>query len=483
MAARPTRRTATRGAVALACVVAVTTGALTGTGSAAPGEPTADPATGRAVTKPFRTSCPFADPVGPVAFTMSATTSLPASPEANTRATIGDFTIRTTLPRAAALALLGPDSTSLEGGMTVDLVLEQGKIHDKLAVPLTVAATELPAEGDLPLVATGKVPDFSIATAGVVRIRLSAPRIALGPVPAKPAADTVPAPQATCTTEAGQDLSLGLVVVRPAPGAAPPKAPAPEKRAQQQAPAAGSGKQHAQLKDIPPGSIPLLVTPLQPNEVLSTSTLKKTGAVVHSKPAALFDSRLVLYMDPDGNLLNEQEITGMIGFAPVTTTYLGYGFLPISATVEFLPDDYQHSKMLSVKASLIEGTLYSHLDVRARLSDVMVNGQPLDAGPACMTKTAISLDMVGPYDPFNSGGRITTDPDNPDPKYRGFTLPEFENCGVAEKLSSLFTGQNSGPGNQAYADLVLIPGCLEADHRNCPPIQPIPPAAALTGGR
>jgi hypothetical protein len=221
---------------------------------------------------------------------------------------------------------------------------------------------------------------------------------------------------------------------------------------------------------------------LQPNKVISTSTIAKTGATVHSKPAALFDGKLTMYADQDGNPLPEQEIGGLLGFAPVVTTYLGYGFLPVSATVEFLPDDYRNSKLLSVKGSLVDGTLYSHLDVRARLSDVQVNGVPLDAGPDCVTETAISLDLVGPYDPFYAGGRVGTDPANPDPKYRGFTLPAFRDCGAAEKLSSLFTGQNSGPGNQAYADLVLLPACAEADHRNCPPIEPIP-SAALRAGR
>ena len=110
----------------------------------------------------------------------------------------------------------------------------------------------------------------------------------------------------------------------------------------------------------------------------------------------------------------------------------------------------------------------------SRLSDVKVNGVPLDAGPDCVSETPMPIDMIGEYDPFGAGGFIGTDPENPDPKFRGFTLPPFKNCGAAEKLSSLFTGQNSGPGNQASARLSIIQLCQEADHRNCPPVAPIP---------
>ncbi|SEF35769.1 hypothetical protein SAMN05421837_108364 [Amycolatopsis pretoriensis] len=471
MAARPTRRTAARGAIALVCAVTAATGALTGTGSAAPGATAPDPGARYAAHRAFTATCPFADPVGAVTIAMNAEARLPASVRSGDRATIDGFTVRLGVPRTAALQLLGPDGTELEGGLTVDLVLEQGKVRDTLAVPLTIAATALPADGDLSLVATGKVPGFSVTSSGATKIRLAAPRIALGPAaPAASGTAPAPAPQATCTAAAGQDLSFGYLVVGSAAVPAKPVAPAPGKPAPK---VRGGGKQHNLIDDDPPPDDTVtLRLPLLPNQVDNTTDIVKTGAKIHSNAAALVNGMWVQVTDQDGNQISG-TITGELSFTPVTVTYLGYGFLPISATVEFLPDDYRRGKEISSKGSLVDGILYNHLDVRSRLSDVKVNGVPLDAGPDCVSESTISIDMLGEYGPFE-GGTIKTDPDNPDPKYRGFTLPPFRNCGAAEKLSSLFTGQNSGPGNQATANLAIIQPCFEADHTLCPPTIPIP---------
>jgi hypothetical protein len=477
MAARPTRRTVTRGAIALVCTVSAATGALTGTGSAAPGVDTPDTEAVQTAHRAFAASCPFAEPVGAVTLPMTADAKLPASVTAGTRATIDGFTVRVTVPRATALQLLGTDGTALEGGLTIDLVLEQGKVRDTLAIPLTFAATPLPAEGDLSLVAAGKVPDFSVTSSGATRLRLAAPRIALGPAkPAAAGATPEPAPQAACTAP-DQDLSFGYLVVASTVGPAEPKTPVPGKPAPK---VPGGGKQHNLIDDPPPDDTVTLRLPLLPNQVDNTTTIAKTGAKIHSNASALVNGIWVQVTDQEGNQISG-TITGELGFTPVTVTYLGYGFLPISATVEFLPDDYQHTKMISSKGSLVDGILYNHLDVRSRLSDVKVNGVPLDAGPDCVSESTISIDMSGEYGPFE-GGEITTDPDNPDPKYRGFFLPPFRNCGAAEKLSSLFTGQNSGFGNQAAAKLAIIQPCFEADHRNCPPTIPIP-AEVFRAGR
>ncbi len=468
MALRLTRRTATRGALALVCVVSVTTGAFTGIGSAAPGEPDGDAASGRhELTKTLATTCPFADPVGPLELAVKTTASLPASMTVGQPVTIDDLVVSFSLPRAAAQQLLGTGST-LEGGLTFQLLLEQGKDKDALIVPMTIAATGLPAEGDLSLVATGKLPAFSPSAAGVLRIRVTAPKLALGLTGAPP---EQPAEQVTCSADGGQDPSFGSVAVL---AAAPPAAdqPAPEKKGGPGPRPAGPQKHSLLDEEPPPDDTTTMVLPLQPNQVDNTSTIAKTGAVIRSKPAALANGVWLNITNADGFPIRS-EITGELAFAPVTTTYLGYGFLPISATVEFLPVDYRSSTMIHSFGTLFDGLLRNHLDVVSRLSDVKVNGVPLDAGPDCVSETPMAIDMMGEYDPFG-GGFITTDPNNPDPKFRGFTLPPFKNCGAAEKLSSLFTGQNSGPGNQASARLTIIPLCSEADHRKCPPVTPIP---------
>jgi hypothetical protein len=469
MAPRLTRRTATRGAIALACVVSVTTGAFTGIGSAAPGEPAGATASGRhELAKTVAATCPFADPVGPLKLAVATTATLPASMTMGKPAAINDLSVSFSLPRAAAQQLLATGAT-LEGGLTFQLLLEQGKVKDTLAVPMTIAATALPAEGDLTLVAKGKLPSFSPSAAGVLRIRLTPPKLAIGPTGAPP---DQPAEQVTCTADSGQDLSFGAVPVLAA--TTPPAGkPAPEKKAAP-GPRSTVPQKHPLLdEEPPPDETFTMVLPLQSNQVDSTSTIVKTGSKIHSKPAVLANGVWFRITDVDGFPIRS-EITGELAFTPVTVSYLGYGFLPISATVEFLPVDYRDSTMIHSFGTLFDGILRNHLDVVSRLSDVKVNGVPLDAGPDCVSETPITIDMIGEYDPFGAGGLIGTDPVNPDPKYRGFTLPPFKNCGAAEKLSSLFTGQNSGPGNQASAHLSLITLCQEPDHRNCPPVAPIP---------
>ncbi|MGW5717019.1 DUF6801 domain-containing protein [Amycolatopsis sp. NPDC003865] len=471
MTPRLTRRTATRGALALLCAVSVSTGAFTGTGSAAPGTAAADAGKGgREVAKTVAATCPFADPVGPLKLDVKTEATLPASMTTGKPATIDGLAVSFSLPRAAAQQLLGA-ATTLEGGLTFQLLLEQGKVKDTLAVPLTIAATPLPAEGDLPLTAKGKLPAFSPSAAGLLKIRLTAPKLALGPTGAPP---EQPAQQVPCTADTGQDLSFGSVAVLAA--TAPPSGkPLPGKKATP-APQPGGTKKHSLLDDEPPVDENVtLVLPLQPNQIDNTATIAKTGAKIHSKPAALVNGVWFRITTPDGFPIRS-EITGEVAFAPVTVSYLGYGFLPITATVEFLPADYRSGTMIHSFGTLFDGILRNHLDVVSRLSDVKVNGVPLDAGPDCVSATPMPIDMIGEYDPF-TGGLIGTDPANPDPKYRGFTLPPFKNCGAAEKLSSLFTGQNSGPGNQASARLTIIQLCMEADHRNCPPVAPIPAEA------
>ncbi|MEQ0558622.1 DUF6801 domain-containing protein [Amycolatopsis sp. NEAU-NG30] len=467
MATRLTRRTATRGAIALACAVSVTTGAFTGTGSAAPGEP-GDAAPGRHETsKTLVTTCPFADPVGPLELAVKTTASLPTSMTVGQPSTIDGLAVTFSLPRAAAQQLLGT-GTTLEGGLTFQLLLEQGKVKDTLAVPMTIAATGLPAEGDLPLVATGRLAAFSPSKAGVLRMRVTAPKLALGPTGAP---RDQPAEQVTCTAGNGQDLSFGSIPVLAA-AKAPAGTPVPGEKTTPAPRPTGPQKHSLLAEEPPPDETTTQVLPLQPNQVDNKTTIAKTGAVIRSKPAALVNGVWFRIVTPDGFPIRS-EVTGEVAFAPVTVSYLGYGFLPISATVEFLPVDYRHTTMIRSFGTLFEGTLRNHLDVVSRLSDVKVNGVPLDAGPDCVSETPIPIDMIGEYDPF-AGGLITTDPANPDPKFRGFTLPPFKNCGAAEKLSSLFTGQNSGPGNQATARLTIIPLCQEADHRACPPVAPIP---------
>ena len=196
--------------------------------------------------------------------------------------------------------------------------------------------------------AKGKLPSFSPSAAGVLRIRLSAPKLALGPTGAPP---DRPAEQVTCTADSGQDLSFGAVPVLAA--AKPPAGkPAPEKKAAPGPRSTGPQKHSLLDEEPPPDENVTMVLPLQPNQVDNTTTIAKTGSKIHSNPAVLANGVWFRITDVDGFPIRS-EITGELAFTPVTVSYLGYGFLPISATVEFLPVDYRSSTMIHSFGTLV----------------------------------------------------------------------------------------------------------------------------------
>jgi hypothetical protein len=454
--------------VAIGLVSAVN-GGLTGVGSAA-----ADPDAGQVtpgtqpVAKTLTEHCVFADPLGaqPVSVTTSAT--LPLMAKVGETAKITGFTMKFALPQEVARSFLPAPTTtggSLEGGLTVGLAVDVGGKKSTLPVPLTIVATPVPDTGDMTLLATGENPALEMAAAGAVKFDLAGPTLALRATPAAGVVDKTPAQQMTCTLDPNQNTDLGTILVLPAPVEVQPKPGQPQPKA--------AGKARVTPKDDPlPGNL-VPITMAAVITMSTTSTVKKLGATATSDLAAMLDGLLLI--DNDTGVVT---LTGDATIPPVTLTFLGFGFMPITATAEFLPVDYHDSHAIEVSGSLNpDGTLPVHIDVMARLSNAKINGVPLDVGGDCVTERPVSIDMTGPFDAFGGGGTIGTDPDSPDPTYRGFTLPGFKNCGATEPLSKIFTGMSSGDGNQVHATISIFNGgCFEADHRNCPVSNP--PAAA-----
>ncbi|WP_410621223.1 DUF6801 domain-containing protein [Amycolatopsis sp. cmx-8-4] len=459
-------RTVTVSALAAAGLLSAANGALTGVGSAAPA-PAVPPDT--KATASVSVTCPFADPIGSRALTVETSATLPAQAKTSSAATISDFSAKFTLPRDVALALLpaGATAGSLQGTVATTISVHQSDRAEKVPVPLTVAATPLPETGDVTLTATGTVPRIAINTVGPVTLDVTAPTLALAAVPPPDAtASTQPAPGIACTLDPGQPATLGKILVLP-------KAAPGTKQKQQTGPGGVST-----LDDpAPPLEIP---TPLALVSVLTTSTVAKLGATVVSDPAFLINGLFILALDPDTGEIVDRKVTGSTVFKPATATFLGFGFVPVTATIEFLPLDYQDSKLIDISGGLHddpvtgEPVLDTQLSVIARLSEAKINGVPLDLGPDCVTATPVSLDLSGPYDPF-SVGHIRTDP------AKGFVLPAFRGCGAGgQDLNPLLTGMSSGPGNQAFVDTYNLVPCTEPDQTQCPDGSNPPPPGSAT---
>ncbi|MER6793950.1 DUF6801 domain-containing protein [Amycolatopsis mediterranei] len=463
-------RSVTVTALAAAGLLSAANGALTGVGSAAPA-PAAPPE--KTATASVSVTCPFADPLGPRKLTVETSATLPSQAKSGTSATISKYSVQLSLPRDVALSLLpaGATSGSLQGAVQLALAVHQGERSDKIPVPLTVAPTPVPETGDVTLTATGDVPEIAINTVGSVTFDVTAPSLTLTAVPASdPAAApdapatpaAPPAPPIACTLDPDQQATLGTILVQPTAG--------PEQKA-----ALGAA---AALEDEPPPANEYTV-PLGLITVFTKSTIKRLGATVVSDPALLINGFFSVDLDTGGS-----RVSGSAVFKPATTTFLAFGFVPVTATVEFLPEDYLNSKMIEIGGGLYTGDdneiwLSTQLNVMGRVSGVKINGVPVDVGPDCVTAKSITLHVSGHYDPFTTGH--IKDPN--------FTLPEFRDCGSgSQDLTKLLSGMSSGEGNEAKIDTYNLNGCTEPDHTKCPedtlpPKQGSPAAAAKAAAK
>jgi hypothetical protein len=460
-------RSVTVTALAAAALLSAANGALTVVGTAAPA-PAAPPE--KTATASVSVTCPFADPLGSRKLTVATSATLPTQAKSGTSATIGKYSAQFSLPRDVALALLpaGATAGSVQGAVQLDLTVHQGDRSDKIPVPLTVAPTPLPETGDVTLTATGDVPEIAINTIGAVIFDVTAPTLALTAVPTPDVAATPdapatpaaaqPAPPIACTLDPDQQATLGTVLVQPTAG--------PEQKA-------ALGAAAAQEDEPPPANE--YTVPLGLITIFTKSTIKRLGATVVSDPALLINGFFAVDLDTGAS-----RVSGSAVFKPTTTTFLGFGFVPVSATVEFLPEDYLNSKMIEVGGGLYTGDdgeiwLSTQLNVMGRVSNVKINGVPFDVGPDCVSKDPITLHVSGHYDPFTTGHI----------KDENFTLPAFRDCGSGgQDLTPLLTGMSSGDGNQAFIDTYNLNGCTEPDHTNCPPdTLPPPPGSQAAAAK
>ncbi|WIY02645.1 hypothetical protein QRX60_01860 [Amycolatopsis mongoliensis] len=457
-------RSVTVSALAAAGLLSAANGALTGVGSAAPA-PTAPPE--KTATASVSVTCPFADPLGSRKLTVETTATLPTLAKTGTSATIGKYSAQFSLPRDVALSLLpaGATAGSLQGAVQLDLAVHQGERSDQIPVPLTVAPTPLPETGNVTLTATGTVPEIAINTIGSVTFDVTAPKLALAAAPAAPAPDAAGAPVAppiACALDPDQQATLGTILVQP------PATPGAEQKA-----ALGAA---AALDDEPPPNE--YTVPLGLITIMTRSTVARLGATVVADPAILLNAFFTVNIDT-----GESRVSGSAVFKPATTTFLGFGFVPVTATVEFLPVDYRNSKMIEVGGGLFtddEGytNLRTELKVMGKLSGAKINGVPLDVGSDCVTKEPVSLEITGRYDPFTTG-HVRTDP------VKGFYLPPFRDCGSGgQDLTPLLSGMSTGWGNQAFIDTYNLNGCSEPDHTQCPPdTLPPPPGSEASAAK
>jgi hypothetical protein len=188
-------------------------------------------------------------------------------------------------------------------------------------------------------------------------------------------------------------------------------------------------------------------------------------------------------------------------FPPVTATFLNFGFVPVTAELQLSettwPSDnpptenrkcydsfnkYPPVPLTSPVVSVFTiaegappftilnvGTTY----LAIHISNISVNGVPLDPGPNCGIDQPMKTVLTG------RGRNTSTGPvgytiSSGGPLTGTVTIPEFEHCGVGEDINPLLDASISGPANFQ----LITQGVLCTPHTSppvgCPPNVPKP---------
>lgn len=158
-------------------------------------------------------------------------------------------------------------------------------------------------------------------------------------------------------------------------------------------------------------------------------------------------------------------------FPPFRSTLLTYGFMPTTATVEITETAPIEISTLShddvENGFTDETTMTTRLSMR--LSDVRINGAPVDVGGHCQTVTSFPQVLHGSGVEGNgvippSGYAVIMG----GPLYGSISIPPFTGCGVTEDLDPVITSAISGQGN--YGKIAQGALCNQfSDPGTCPP--------------
>jgi hypothetical protein len=507
--------------IAALVVVAGTAAAIAGTAGSAP--PAVSQATGAVTLADTQTAvatlayaCRF--PAGTYQVGARLTASYPATALAGRSVRPASLSLVLTVP-AAPLASLGQPGAAIAVAARLATSGPRGTAPAVVWASLATPAAPQPAAGGSlgsgPLRPTAPLPSLSADQAG--RMTVTAGNLALvftprGTVTTTPTATATPSASAsatatpsatvtpsatgtsspsparppvtaTCTLEQGQDAALATIAVRGAPAthAAQASSPCP--------PLPGGGlKLNPDLPKPPKPPRGSTVTYPPPQDhacayITGYSDVRKLNGAALVGPGLINVSvgvRLVLNIaanyyqeDSAGQLdytvcrLSHRHRTCQVihGFPPATATFLDFGFMPVTATLQLTEIGTLNIYGVGTGFALSTNTSWAQMNLR--IYDVKVNGKPLNVGPDCETSKPLLIGLTGlgsgphPYS-LSGGGPLT-----------GYvTVPAFSHCGVSENLDDLITGTVSGTDN--YSEFTQGPLCDLIQGQVCPPQRPRP---------
>ncbi|MEV3932489.1 MULTISPECIES: DUF6801 domain-containing protein [unclassified Streptomyces] len=437
-------------------------------------------------------TCAFPEGDQPVTVRLAA--EVPESTHAGQVIQPEEMVLDLTLPEAAsaALAQSGATAVSAEAQLSVDVV-QEGRQARAEWVGTTPEAAPVPGAGELTLSTAGSVPYVRPEAPGDLEFKASALSVDLAVKNADGAPAEPPTLSVQCVVDEDQETALATVGVggegetpTPAPSASD-EWPDDEEQEQPAAPEVGKRAKEA----APVAAPPCVGDPLNAEGrdmlayVAGYANVTKLDGATKFPPAC---ARIHTY---DGEnwfefpyvhaVLNAAIVLDYKGkpqLPPTTGTFLTFGFMPTTATLEMTqippkPDSPADRNVVShgitdlLNGGFTKTTTSIDMDFVLRLHDVKVNGVALDVGKNCRTERPFRLSLagLGTWDPEKgnegytvvTGGELTG----------SVTIPPFEGCGVDEDLDSLFTASLSGsPG---FVKQVQGAPCVPSTGNACTP--------------
>ncbi|WP_405386983.1 hypothetical protein OG596_03990 [Streptomyces sp. NBC_01102] len=445
-------------------------------------------------------SCPFPSGTEKVDVLVSAV--LPASVRAGEPVQPDRVSVEVRLPQSALTQFTDTEASTLSAVAGLTVRATQGaESADAPWQGLAAPATAVPTEGGVVLTATGDVPTVSFGSPGQAVLAPAGLGLALSALTAEGAPTTPPGLDVSCEPAEGEESTLAGITVRgdtgaevPDPGPSSPE-PSPEPTGPggglspsvQQRIEALTDRAEA-LDGDDPDSCPIEIPPEWVMTTAETYAAGYANAVKLDGAAALGPAFMKVLLNKryindscaatvDVTSEVEFEYEGRRQLPPSRATFLTYGFMPTSATMVLEqvgpPAAVQTHTVTNTPSYPEETTVTAQLSMR--LSDVQVNGVPMDVGPNCRTARPFEQVLRGYGQSYPQSGYLVAFGGS----LTGYAhIPPFEGCGVDEDLDAVFTAAISSAGKNAdnFTKMTQAPLCVATNPEgpDCPPKIPVP---------
>jgi len=483
----------------------------------------ASPSRPQATSVRLTYTCRF--PSGPRQTSVQVSATFPASAVAGGPIQPTGVTLAVTLPRAGVADLVKQHATAVKASAELTLGIAQNGKSGAVAWPgLAVPQTTVPSAGSMTLHASGPVPPLIVGNSGNVTVTAGGLQLALtvrtasgassttlrttggaSPTPSSVPGRTAVPPEVRidCTPVAGQVATLATVPVAGPPGqvaASPRQAAVHPPLCPKMPPAGYKQNKRFPLPKPPAGAIVTIPSQLEPGCAYTggyADVLKLNGAGLITPGVINLDveARLAYCWTADHighckkgvNYFQADNYArlsyhGLAEFPPSSTTFLAFGFEPVSAVLHLIeigtinavaigPYNATAAPCSTKDPCPTIVTVSSYLYIR--VTNVAINGVPLNAGAECGT---------APFDAVVSGTSASKPPysvTGGGPVTGTIDIPPFTNCGVGEDLNPLFTASISGQDNASL--LTQGPVCFVLGGGTCNPRtgKPVPPKKLL----